>query len=319
MYINYVLSYLNAWETLKKEHAEVFGELEDTLSRISSSEFLPPFMQRENYHLEEKLTSLNWEADVKIPHNTGNNLFPSVDLMKSNIGLDIIRRSRLNPILSYIFVKYPLLHQISHIRIFVIIMLCEGGLSSTFITIRDQLRAFYPLLLKNPFVILGVSSTQAPIEVDELSSKLDTFLIETLGLSLTELKLSAELERYDFKEIPPENRKIFHLACAMANQSGGGIMLFGINNDGDIKGLPRNNLDVLKLRITQTIGRNCHPQPVISLLDFDDPSDPHKCVLVVYVQELEQKPCMADEKVYIRVGSETRPARSEEIRRLILR
>lgn len=340
MYINTVLSYLGAWEKLQMEHAATFEELQYVLQRIDLNQFLSED-RLQNYSsgrrvkdfLRENLAALDWKTETRVAYGEGNRRFRNVDFVKEGIGVEF-GTYRYDFIQSNLFVKYPLFVQLGHLQIVVVMMMLDAPSPQdryykrpfnaiTFNIIRDQLKELYPLPLKYPFIILGISNTPAHIEATELSSPLDRFLIETLGLSLVEMKLSGEQERYDFKEMFPsdnsDNRKIFHLACAMANQPTGGVILFGIDDSGNIKGLLRSELDEKKRRITDTIGRNCQPCPLLSLSDFDDPYDPDKCVLAVYIHELEYKPCMADEKVYIRVGSETRPARSEEIRRLLLR
>lgn len=336
MYINTVLSYLGAWEKLQEEHAAVFDELRNVLQCIDLEQFRPherlqshSLLRKVKDYLGNELAVLNWHVGLRVPYGESGHRFRSIDFVKDGIGIEF-GSYKYDFIQSNIFVKYPLFVQLGYIQIMVVMMLLDLPLPQdmfyrrpmntiTFEIIRDQLKELNPLPLKYPFIILGASSTSSNLEVRELTSQLDRFLIEIIGQSLIEMKLSGEQERYDFKEVLPESRKIFHLACAMANEPGGGVILFGIDDSGNIKGLLRSELDGMKLRITDTIRNNCQPCPVSNLLDFDDPSDPNKCVLAVRIQELERKPCMADEKVYIRVGSESRPAKSEEIRRLLLR
>lgn len=336
MYINTVLSYLGAWERLQEEYTDTFGELQRVLQLIDLGQFQSQerlqshsSLRRVKDFLGNELATLNWHIGSRVSYGEGGRRSRSIDFAKDGMGVEF-GSYRYDFIQSNLFVKYPLFVQLGRLQIVVVMMLLDLPLPQdmyyrrpmntiTFEIIQDQLKELYPLPLKYPFVILGVSSRSSNLEVKELTSQLDRFLIETLGLSLIEMKLSGEQERYDFKEILPESRKIFHLACAMANQPAGGVMLFGIDDSGNIKGLLRSELDEVKLRITNTISRNCLPCPMLNLVDFDDPSDPNKCVLAVHIQEMEHKPCMADEKVYIRVGSESRPAKSEEIRRLLLR
>ncbi len=93
-----------------------------------------------------------------------------------------------------------------------------------------------------------------------------------------------------------------------------------MNNDGSILGIPRGNpLDEMQLAIINAVQNTCRPQPRLEPHVFDAPSDPSKCVLVVRIHEMEYKPCMVDEKVYVRVGSSTRAAGPDEIRRLFLK
>ena len=184
--------------------------------------------------------------------------------------------------------------------------------------LSHQFANVYLIPHKYPFVILGYSNAPSEFNVEELTSEMDRFLIEEIGLSLIEKKILTEKPQYDFKENLPGGKKLSHLVCAMANLRDGGVILIGVNNDGDITGIPRGSaLDELQLTIINGVQDNCRPR--IKTKVFDAPSDQNRCVLVVRVHELEYKPCMVEEKVYVRVGSSTRAAGPDEIRRLILK
>ena len=77
------------------------------------------------------------------------------------------------------------------------------------------------------------------------------------------------------------------------------------------------DIDALQRRIIEIGISRCSPSPVIECIPFDIPNNVDRCLLVVRVSEIEEKPCMTNEKVYIRAGTMARSANSEEIRRLL--
>ena len=247
--------------------------------------------------------------------------FREIDFIKEGVGVEMtFAKSAF--VESDIFFKFPLFIQTGQIHFAVIMVPMEPTLLgvSTFKVIRDQLTDLSPLPLKYPFAILGLSDSPSDIAVQELTSEMDSYLIEVVGFSLEEMRILTEKPQYDFKERLPENRRLSHLVCAFANLEGGGVILIGVNNDGDIVGVPRGScLDQMQLAIVNAVQHTCQPRPRFESKIFDVPSDPSKCVLVVRVHEMEYKPCMVDEKVYVRVGSSTRAAGPDEIRRLLLK
>jgi hypothetical protein len=226
---------------------------------------------------------------------------------------------------SYIFVKFPYFVRSDMIDLALIVVPMQSltywmeGSVAPFEIISERIEELAPLPLKYPFAIVGVSDEPSPVSVNELTTDLDQFLIKTTGQSLAEMQLLTERPRYDFKvEFPKDASKTAKEACAMANLPNGGILLFGVNDSGIIKGLPRADLDNLQLRIGGAINNNCTPPPLFEFHVFAIPSDPTLCVLILYISEVKRKPCMCHERVYIRVGSEARPAGPDQIRRLVL-
>lgn len=231
-------------------------------------------------------------------------------------------------LLSDLFVKYPIFLQANLFQVPVIVVpasreLCgvelQGPLRHILKDIHDMFIDIGPLPLKYPFAILGISDTDTPLAVEELTSQMDQFLIESVGLSLDAMGLLTEQPQFDFKERFPEGRGFAELAAALANLRGGGVVLIGVDNQGNITGLPRGHLlDDLLLRISNIIQDTCQPRPHFDLRVFDDPSHVGECVVVVRIREMEYKPCMIRGKVYVRVGSSTRAAGPDEVRRLVL-
>ena len=133
------------------------------------------------------------------------------------------------------------------------------------------------------------------------------------------MKLLTERPNYDFKLELPDNKKMSKEACALANMKGGGLILLGIDNQGNVKGIPRASLDDAQQWCGNIILTTCTPKPDFEFQVFDVPEDPEKCVLILRISEVDRKPCMAYERVYTRVGSpDARPAGPDEIRRLVL-
>jgi Putative DNA-binding domain/Restriction endonuclease BglII len=279
----------------------------------------PGELQRD---LKRAFAQLGWNTSVRMPIGRSSRRFREIDFVKEGVGVEItFAKSAF--VESGIFFKFPLFIQIGQIHVAVILVPMESMLPGvgSFKLLRDQLTDLSPLPLKYPFAILGVSDSASEIEdVQELTSEMDKYLIEEAGFSLDEMRILTEKPQYDFKERLPESRRLSHLVCAFANLEGGGVILIGVNNDGDILGIPRGTpLDEMQLAIVNAIQHTCRPRPRFETQVFDAPSDPSRCVLVVRVHEMEYKPCMVDEKVYVRVGSSTRAAGPDEIRRLLLK
>jgi len=283
--------------------------------------------------LSHELESLGWMSEVAISYGKGR---PSegksgqrrkiIDFAKEMIGLELVIGKR-QFVESSLFVDYPILVRGGRVEIAVILVPTASLLkqvlamnASSYEAICDQFTDLGPLPLKYPFVVLGLSNEPRPFQVTELTSELDQLLIDTAGLSLAEIVLLNETQNYELKELLPRNEKIAQAACAFANLSGGGILLLGVDKYGNIRGLPKGKeLDDMQLRVADVIHNNCAPQPRFEIRIFDAPNDPGRCLLTVRVYEVENKPCMTQDRVYVRSGTSARPAGPDEIRRLILR
>jgi predicted HTH transcriptional regulator len=191
---------------------------------------------------------------------------------------------------------------------------------SSFEMIRDRVAGLAPLPLKYPFAIIGLSDepTSSSPQVQELTSELDQFLLDTVGHTLGEMALLTERPNYDFKLQLPQNRTTAKEICALANLPNGGVVLLGVDNAGRIRGIDRVELDEIQLRIENISRDSCRPRPTVSFHVFDALSDPNRRVLVARIGKVDRKPCMTSDRVYIRAGSSARPADTDEIRRLVL-
>ncbi len=328
MYINSVLSFLGAWQKLNDDYPVAFAEIQQVLNSIdlkSYSEIRTTGISALNRAITHAFTKLNWDVNTRMPSGRNGHKFREMDFIKNSIGVEF-SFTRQTVIESDMFFKYPLFIRSRQFQLIVILVPMKslqmniGGGTGNFEIILDRLTDLHPNLLKYPFVVLGLTDAPSTLDVQELTSDFDRFLIESVGLSFSEMKILTEQEQYDFKRELPESRRFAHLICALANLQNGGVVLLGVNDDGNIIGLPRGrDLDELKLEITNIIRNNCRPCPNFRFFPFDDPADTNQCVLAVRVSELEYKPCMVAEKVYVRVGSSTRAADSDQIRRLFIR
>jgi hypothetical protein len=331
LYINAVLSFLGAYQKLRRDHQPVFEEIQQALGTIEikqyqleddrSSPRRPVSLAALHKDLQRAFAGLGWNTNIRILMGRSSSRSREIDFVKEGVGVEMtFAKSAF--VESDIFIKFPLFIQTGHIHCAVILVPMEPPLAgvSTFQMICDRLTDITPTPLKYPFAILGISDSPSHIAVQELTSEMDSYLIEVVGFSLDEMRILTEKPHYDFKERLPESRRLSHLACAFANLDGGGVILIGVNNDGDLVGVPRGTpLDEMQLAIVNTVQHNCRPRPKFETKVFDAPSEPSRCVLVVRVYEMEYKPCMVDEKVYVRVGSSTRAAGPDEIRRLLLK
>jgi predicted HTH transcriptional regulator len=168
-------------------------------------------------------------------------------------------------------------------------------------------------------VIIGFSDDQLEtFEVTELNSKIDNFMIDKIGYTFDEMVLLGEKPNYEFKSELPNNQTIAKEVCALANLNDGGVIVFGVTDNGTTLGIPKRTLDEVKQRITNIVRSNCDPIPEFFHEAFDVPHDPNSAVLVTHVNELPRKPCTVQGRVYIRSGPSVQPADSEEIRKMVL-
>jgi hypothetical protein len=176
-----------------------------------------------------------------------------------------------------------------------------------------------PLLIRYPYLIMGFSPTTSPLEVTELTSDLDQFLLAQLGYTLNEMLVLGEKPAYDFKlQLPEKIEQITKELCALANLTGGGCLLFGIRDDGEIVGLANGDADTAKLRITNSARSLLDPIPTFKFFTFESPEDPERILLVCRVEELQRKPCLLHHRAYVRSGPSAQPADAEEMRALVL-
>lgn len=324
MYINSVISHLHGWSLLTDKHARIKGELEDIVSNMHLH--YSDFNNQEKYHSKLRFAQYDWRQlglDFSTSLMSKGWAFPpqkgTFDGTKDKIALDFIM-GKSQILLSRLFVTYPAVINTNSFELLIFFVL-EKELSQIGAASFEQLKAILsevkPLSINYPFVILGIGNQNKPLEIEELTSEIDQFLIKNIGQSLKDTLFIGENESCEFKEsLPPRNESFAKEVCAFANSKNGGLILFGISDNGDIMGIDNSESDKLELKITDIIRNNCTPAPLFKFHKFGISND--KIILVVQILALELKPCMTLEKVFIRVGSTSRCATSQEIRKLIL-
>ena len=352
MYIRSVLSHLGGWQKLTEQHFQEFQELQQIIGDLVLDEKFqnPNILQikkrSENVTnsqvsfystrsvdewFDKQFTARGWhpeDLDHRLElgqRSASQSRFTELDALKQGVGVDVTF-SKFAFAESCIFVKFPIFSQAKRIDLGVLVVLMnetrklfQPGLGY-FELLRDRIKSLAILPLKYPLVILGI--THLPVDypkVDELTSQLDRYLAENLGLTLSEMKLQTERPNYDFKiELSPQPERVAKEICALANQIKGGYLLVGVDNAGDIVGISRDDVDRIELRASQIAHNSVYPNPEILFQIYEHPNDESRCVLVIHVKEVRRKPCIANERVYVRNGNEAVAAKPDEIRKLVL-
>jgi hypothetical protein len=349
MYINAIVSFLNAWQNLEKDKPHIPRDLMQSLDAVDLSEF----RNKERRHvkilhsspikehvietrylvspqklvdsLRSKLESEGWQPNVRLNHwSNRSRRFMTLDFLKDDVGLELSLGKEAY-VESRLFVGFPRFVKADIFSTALVLVPMSSlakqvpAVVGNFESISDMLQETRPLPLKYPFAVVGFSERQTPISVTSLTSDLDSFLIGNVGMSLDEMSLLNERPEYDFKVLLPRNEKLAQEICGFANLKSGGYILLGVDKNGKPVGLPKGKaLDDIQLQITNVIHANCRPTPRFEFFVFDNPQNETSAIVVVKVHSLERKPCMVDNRVHIRSGPSVRLADSEEIRRLVL-
>ena len=131
---------------------------------------------------------------------------------------------------------------------------------------------------------------------------------------------NGESEKLEFKaETPSDDKKYLKTAVAFANGAGG-TLVFGVKNNGEIIGIPAEEVLALRDGVTDSISDNISPQLVPSVL-FQTVND--KTLMLVQVSHGQNTPYYIKKEgpvdgVYIRVEATTRKAEPEKVQELIL-
>ncbi|MEO0472185.1 MAG: ATP-binding protein, partial [Bacteroidota bacterium] len=189
----------------------------------------------------------------------------------------------------------------------------------TFEYMRELLLGFPSIPLQYPFVILGINDVKQNLQITNLNSQIDVFLIKKLGLTLSEVLIEGEAQAYDFKEELPNNGKTAQEVCGFANQEDGGMLLIGIADDGSIPGIDPGEWDSIQTRLASIISSSVSPAPVFAIHRFEVPEDSERIIVILEISESSHKPCMTRDRVYVRKSASVRPATTEDIRRMLIR
>jgi hypothetical protein len=340
MYINGVISYLNAWKRLEETHINELQNISESLGNIEiddlrqklensgGSRQVSPRRTISSRDLAQSISSQmnqrGWESDIYLKHSQKQRRFGSIDFVKNEVGCEIALGKRAF-VESTLFVQFPAFVQKDIFKIVAVLIPMEdlaremGGWFNSFQNIHDLMTEMYLIPVQHPFVIIGYSHVEQERQVIELTSEIDNYLLEYIGLSLEQMAFMNEGPSYDFKVNMPSTKKLSQEACAFANTENGGLILLGVDDDGTPVGLPSDtSIDELQLQITNTVNDSCSPVPRFDMRVFESSLDQSAKILIVRIHEIERKPCMVGSKVYVRSGPSVRAADSEEIRRLVL-
>ena len=326
MYINAVTSSMGAWRTLNRQYLPIFGELGKALSRLThrqpehTGETSVGLLHQD---LHVAMEELGWNIGKQISLKTGRRTFFTIDFLKDNIAGKLILGKQAY-VLSSLLAHFPLCVQIHNVELGIVLLPMHSlrkhlpkGISDYEFVCR-VVQELPSALIKYPFLIVGFSEHETPLDIREITSELDEHLMQHVGYTLSEMLVLGEKPNYDFKvAMPPHTEKISKEVCAMANLPDGGVLLFGISDDGEVVGMNPDDLDLIKLRITTSVRNLCDPIPTFEFFSFNIAEDPDRVILVCQVKELTRKPCLVHGRVYIRSGPSAQAADSEEIRRMV--
>jgi len=327
MYINAVTSSMGAWRTLNKPSRQVFCELEKALSELT---YRTPEHDNEtsvgllHQDLNVLMERQGWDIGKQISLKTGKHTFFTIDFLKHGVAGKLILGKQAY-VLSSLLAHFPLCVQIHSVDVGIVLLPMHSfrehlpkGISD-YEFVCKVVQELPCALIKYPFLIVGFSEHKTPLDVREVTSELDELLMHRVGFTLSEMLILGEKPSYDFKvAMPPRTEKITKEVCAMANLQGGGVLLFGISDEGEVVGMNPDDLDLIKLRITTSVRNLCDPIPTFDFFSVSIAEDPDRVILVCQVEELRRKPCLLHNRAYIRSGPSAQAADSEEIRRMVL-
>ncbi|MCD9025439.1 AlbA family DNA-binding domain-containing protein [Cohnella silvisoli] len=318
MKVKKILSNLNAWKLLDSVYKQEIYEVIYSIENLNTSN--NKLIRDISKSFVNVLRKLNWE-DYCPTSSKGPWHF---DCIKNKVGIEfcLAKQAFLE---SKLFLKAPAAYKydLFDIAVFVIPInrdaLKFDGLT-TFDKILNVFNDLSPIQLQYPFIILGIGNEENDdhmLEIIELTTDLDAFLIGYTENSLETLIATGEKINYDFKVELPENKKIAQEICAFANMEGGGFLILGVTNSGQVVGINNNELDSAQQRIVNVVRDSCDPPPKIDFFIFNH-NLKGRSIMIVTVKEMGNKPCMTQDRIYIRVGSTVRIAKPDEVRRLIL-
>jgi hypothetical protein len=346
MYINGVFSNLGAWKILQESYQTELEDIRSILNDITFDTFLEPLtvntseieriqkwkLNSNSLHSRFDALFMNkgWASKiVNIPsysflsRQDEKNIRRSLDMQINKVGLDI-SLGKVQFLESKLFSDMPYFMHSRFIEVMVFLVPMRNHDKNivppynSFESVTTRLRQIEPTILRYPFIILGFSDLNTEIQEFELTSEIDQFLVSRIGIPFQEMIIRNEMDNYDFKVVLPDSDKCAKEICAMANQANGGILIVGINKQGFVEGVSKGSeLDQIQQRISGIAHNSVSPRPEVSLRIFDIPNNTQKCILIIDIKEIENKPCMAHERIYIRKASTAVAAGPDEIRRLL--
>lgn len=134
-----------------------------------------------------------------------------------------------------------------------------------------------------------------------------------LSRDLPGLREAGECETIEFKEMFPEQAHRIAKDLAAFGTSGAGLMLIGVNDNGDLVGIDADNGDERNDAIhrAQNIASAIRPDLKV---DFSFAVEAGKTVLVIGVAEQEEPEFYYEGRPYVRDGRSSRPATPDEVK-----
>ncbi len=112
---------------------------------------------------------------------------------------------------------------------------------------------------------------------------------------------TGENQEVEFKESFHSQQKICHILCGLGNTNGG-MILFGVSNDGKIFGI-KENLDEFQRKISSA-SQCLSPTPLISIETYK--IDKEKIIIAIIQRAIDGIYYMFDGAIYVRIGSTTK-------------
>lgn len=207
MYIVKAISYLGGWELLRRDKPTELGDLHDAIAflieknlrdpdivsrfrrestnvspmRISGSNFVRAF----DYFLRMR----SWDQDHRVVSRNQRGMRAFVPNLNNGVGASLVTLNR-GTFPNWLLAEVPWLSAQEVCTVSVLVVLLENskrliedvrGAILTYEVCRAQIADLLPLRPTSPFVILGISPKDAPMEVEELEAvPRDTFGSESI-------------------------------------------------------------------------------------------------------------------------------------------
>lgn len=200
MYINEVISYMDAWGKLQVEHSNLLDDITHVLENLEEKVFhiyldadldnkwtFPPLSNFLSKETEEELINLDWQ---KVSHS-----FASQDRLIKNLGVSkdqcfirsAIGSSSATVIMSWIFSEIAYVAKVKKISIPILLIysmssrqiidavnqnsiniISKDSKTYSLNSIKEKLNRISPLKFEHPFLIFGVGLDKRELEVEEI-------------------------------------------------------------------------------------------------------------------------------------------------------
>ena len=318
MIITRVCDYMHCWRLVNE--SPCLKDVRNALADVRVEDFLSSRTRLREVSIAFKgfLKARDWGVDIR-PPNGGPSAV--IDAVREKIGVEFFAAVNTAVPHRSIFANIPALKYAGLIDLALVLVpedrFHAKGSRATYGNTVKTLREIAPLRLPMPLAILGYANKPKQITLEYLTTELDYYLQNRIGLSLNEIAYKGERNQIEFKrELPDDNKSIAREFCALANETGGGTMLVGVANDGSIYGV--NDVDSVEQRVQSIARDRCAGTIALNCLPIVFADDASMTVLAVEVKVINGRPAMTDERVPIRVGTTVRNARADEIQRMVI-